>query len=53
MNHFVNAPHAAGATHEMVATGWQSAWFVFAAYALVVAVVFAIVFKYKHDPSKI
>lgn len=28
--------------------GWSRAWFVFAAYALVVAVLFAIVFKYKH-----
>lgn len=28
--------------------GWSRAWFVFAAYALVVAVTFALVFKYKH-----
>lgn len=28
--------------------GWSCAWFVFAAYALIVAVVFAFVFKYKH-----
>ena len=28
--------------------GWAQAWFVFAAYALVVAILFAIVFKYKH-----
>lgn len=52
VNHFVNNPADAGATPEMVAVGWQSAWFIFAAYALVVAVVFAIVFKYKHDPAK-
>ncbi|MCD8165180.1 MAG: nucleoside permease [Bacteroides sp.] len=32
---------------------WPAIWFVFAAYALVIAVVFAIVFKYKHDPEKI
>ncbi|WP_297973952.1 MFS transporter [uncultured Bacteroides sp.] len=31
---------------------WQSAWFVFAGYALAVAVVFALVFKYKHQPEK-
>ena len=30
---------------------WQSAWYVFAIYALTVAVVFAIVFKYKHHPE--
>lgn len=29
--------------------GWSSAWFVFAAYALVVAVVFAFVFKDKYE----
>ena len=28
--------------------GWSKAWFIFAAYALVVAILFAIVFKYKH-----
>lgn len=29
--------------------GWSSAWFIFAAYALVVAIVFALVFRYKHE----
>lgn len=28
--------------------GWRESWFIFAAYALVVAVAFAILFKYKH-----
>lgn len=32
--------------------GWQSAWYVFAAFALVLAIVFAIVFKYKHNPQE-
>ena len=32
--------------------GWSSAWFVFAAFAFVLAIVFAIVFKYKHEPTK-
>lgn len=31
---------------------WQSAWFVFAGYALIVAIVFAFVFKYKHRPEE-
>lgn len=31
--------------------GWSSAWFIFAAYALVVAVVFALVFRYKHEKT--
>ncbi|MCD8072762.1 MAG: nucleoside permease [Alistipes sp.] len=30
---------------------WPSAWFVFALYALVVAIVFALVFKYRHRPE--
>ena len=28
---------------------WQSIWFTFAAYALVLSVTFPIVFRYKHD----
>ncbi|MEI6580138.1 MAG: MFS transporter, partial [Eubacteriales bacterium] len=32
---------------------WQGIWFTFAAYALVVAILFAIFFKHKHDPSKL
>lgn len=37
---------------EGVAGGWEAVWTIFAAYALVVAVTFAIVFKYKHTPEK-
>ena len=29
--------------------GWSKAWFIFAAYALVVAVAFSAVFRYKHE----
>ncbi len=32
--------------------GWSTAWYIFAGYALVVAVVFALVFKYRHQPGK-
>lgn len=32
-------------------TNWSTAWLIFAAYALAIAVVFAIVFKYKHTPE--
>jgi len=32
---------------------WQSIWFTFAAYALVLAIIFPIVFKYKHDHKAI
>ena len=31
---------------------WQSIWFTFAAYALVLATIFPLVFKYKHDSTE-
>ena len=31
---------------------WPKAWYIFAGYALVVAILFAIFFKYKHEPAK-
>lgn len=33
------------------AKDWHSIWLCFAAYALVVAVLFAILFRYKHTPE--
>jgi NHS family xanthosine MFS transporter len=30
---------------------WRSIWFTFAAYALVLGIVFPLVFRYKHDPA--
>ncbi len=36
---------------EPQVAGWSQTWFIFAAYALVVAVVFALVFRYKHTPE--
>lgn len=30
---------------------WPEIWFTFASYALVVAVLFAVLFKHKHDPK--
>lgn len=30
---------------------WSNIWFVFAGYALVIAVLFLLIFKYKHDPK--
>lgn len=30
---------------------WQGIWFIFAAYALVIAVAFMFLFKYKHNPE--
>lgn len=45
INHYVFYPQAAGATGAETIAGWQTCWFIFAAYALVVAVLFAIFFK--------
>lgn len=33
--------------------GWPLSWYLFAGFSLVVAVAFALVFKYKHDPARI
>jgi MFS transporter, NHS family, xanthosine permease len=35
------------------ATLWQGAWLSFAIYALVVAIIFSVVFKHKHDASQL
>lgn len=32
---------------------WQNIWFTFAGYALVIAVLFLAIFKYKHNPKEI
>ncbi len=44
VNHFVHS-------NSMIpqVEGWSYTWFVFAAYALVVAILFAVVFRYKHE----
>ena len=47
INHFVG--DASGVARM---EGWSQSWMIFAAYALVVAILFAIVFKYKHEPEK-
>lgn len=50
VNHFVYAHDGDLAAQ---AAGWSTSWFIFAGYALVVAVVFALVFKYRHNPENI
>ena len=49
INHYVFTPQSLGASGTEVVAGWQTSWYIFAAYALVVAVLFAIFFK---APSK-
>lgn len=46
VNHFV-APE-----NGYMVGNWRAAWLIFAAYALVVAVLFKILFKYRHTPDK-
>lgn len=36
------------AADPMRMTGWSNAWYIFSAFALVVAILFAVLFKYKH-----
>jgi NHS family xanthosine MFS transporter len=39
-------------THDG-ARDWHSIWLAFAAYSLVIAVLFAVLFKHKHDPNAV
>lgn len=48
VNHFVDF----NSTASQVAQ-WQSAWYTFAAYALIVAIAFALIFRYKHRPEEL
>ena len=52
VNHFVFNPAAADPNFDVMA-GWSTAWYVFAAFALVVGILFSILFKYKHNPEKV
>jgi nucleoside transporter len=45
--------YSAGVTGEEAIAGWQTSWFIFAAYALVVAVLFALFFKDGKKVEKI
>jgi len=47
VNHFVYSQSDIAAQ----TAGWSTSWLIFAGYALVVAVVFALVFKYRHVPQ--
>jgi NHS family xanthosine MFS transporter len=56
VNHFVpqNVVDTEGVVTNgiEVAQGWSHTWLTFAGYALVVALLFWVLFKYKHDASK-
>ena len=44
------AVYPADVSHTIM-TGWSESWFVFAGFSLVVAILFAFIFKYKHVPE--
>ena len=52
INHFVFNPQASGATGTEVVAGWQTCWYIFAAYAFVVAILFALLFKSPQKPQR-
>lgn len=47
INNYVFTPQEAGATGTEIIAGWQTCWYIFSAYALAVAVLFALLFKDK------
>ena len=54
VNHFTQpASKVINGTEVWFTVGnWSSAWYIFAAFALVVGILFAILFKYKHNPEQ-
>ncbi len=48
VNHFVYSKTDPVAQLE----GWRTSWYIFSGYALIVALLFAVIFKYKHVPEK-
>lgn len=47
INFYVFTPQKAGMSAEGIIAGWQTCWYIFAAYALVVAIMFALLFHDK------
>lgn len=52
VNHFCTWEGGHLISKAEYANGWQSTWLIFAGYALVVALLFSVLFKYKHNPNK-
>ena len=44
------AVYPADVSHTIM-TGWSESWFIFSGFSLVVAILFACIFKYKHVPE--
>lgn len=47
----VDAFSTYAANGQVLTREWTPVWFIFAAYALVIGILFAVSFKYKHDPN--
>jgi hypothetical protein len=45
INHYVFTPQSSAASGAEVIAGWQTCWYIFAAYSLVVAILFGLLFK--------
>jgi len=39
------------AVSQQIMSGWSNSWFIFAGFSLVVAILFAVCFQYKHTPQ--
>ena len=37
----------------LVSRDWPTIWFIFAVYALAIGILFAVVFRYKHQPGEL
>lgn len=53
VSHFCDWQGGYLVAREGVAGGWQATWGIFAAYALAVALLFTVMFKYKHNPAAV
>ncbi len=38
---------------NLVSRNWEAIWLIFSTYALVLAILFTLIFKYRHNPDKI
>lgn len=51
VNRYVFSLPTTATGHDIIA-GWNTCWYIFAAYALVVALLFSVMFRYTHKPEK-
>ena len=51
VNRFVFNPFKADPSYDVM-NGWTTSWYIFAAFALIVGILFAILFRYKHQPEE-